>query len=474
MREPRNDQHERGNREGPEGQPPEDGAANQNETEFEPEKPKSPIEQLEEWFQQLGRRLRPQQAIGREAKAKSGGRTLVILAGSVVCCLLLFAAMFTTPTGEGGDRERRSAPRLGRPTENEDSQAAGRSIVPHLSADQQAGEETGELSEGDVLSTMRNRGTAPPKPAADPEHALSNVEFSDPALEQAYRQRGQTPPPREYAAPAARPAPVAEPVRPADTEEALQRSSIVYVRAAPKDAAGVSLSLSPANRRQVTGLLPQGTRLVARLQHAVSSAAEMPVTAVIEYNYEHEGRLVVPAGSKAFGELTGATPRGWAEIKFHTMELPNGRIEEIAGSALALDLGPLRGNVNGKNTGKKFLVRTLQGIGSAASYLVGGGALGRSQIDGTLLLRERMADNVARAGEEELRRLAYQQQIVVTVPANTRFYLVLHDRTFPPEASGPGNASSDRSAGAALSEQELEELVRLRNELRLMNGMMSR
>ncbi|MCW5979575.1 MAG: TrbI/VirB10 family protein [Bryobacteraceae bacterium] len=447
----------------------------QNETEFEPEKPKSPVERLEEWFQQLGRRLRPPQAIGREAKAKSGGRTLVILAGSVVCCLLLFAAMFTTSTSERGDRERRTAPRLGRPTENEDSQAAGRSIVPHLSAEQQAGGETGELSEGDVLSTMRNRGTAPPKPAADPEHALGNVEFSDPALEEAYRQRGQAPPPqREYVAPAVRPAPIVEPARPVDTEEALQRSSLVYVRTASKEAAGVSLSLSPAIQRQVTGLLPQGTRLVARLQHAVSSTAEMPVTAVIEYNYEHEGRLVVPAGSKAIGGLTGATPRGWAEIKFHTLELPNGRIEEIAGSALALDLGPLRGDVNGKNTGKKFLVRTLQGIGSAASYLVGEGGLGRSQIDGAILLRERMADNVARAGEEELRRLAYQQQIVVTVPANTRFYLVLHDRAFSPEGSGPGNASPDRSAAAELSEQELEELVRLRNELRLMNGMMSR
>jgi hypothetical protein len=49
--------------------------------------------------------------------------------------------------------------------------------------------------------------------------------------------------------------------------------------------------------------LPTGTRLVARLQTPVSSAVKTPVVAAIEYNYERDGETVIPAGSKAFGEL---------------------------------------------------------------------------------------------------------------------------------------------------------------------------
>jgi hypothetical protein len=39
-------------------------------------------------------------------------------------------------------------------------------------------------------------------------------------------------------------------------------------------------------------------------------------------------------------------------------------------------------------------------------------------------MRERLADNVATAGQEELNGLAFNQNIVVTVPGNTRFYIV--------------------------------------------------
>ncbi|MCP5115096.1 MAG: TrbI/VirB10 family protein [bacterium] len=454
----------------PLGQPPEEGELLSGDEGFEPETPKGSVERLRKWMQRLGQRLNPQQGLGREAKAKSGGRTLIILAGSVIGCVLLFGAIFTTTTGEGGNRKRKTTPRLGRPMAQTDNSQAQRSIVPQLNADQQSGGEPGELSESDVLDTMRNKRGAPQTKAPNPEHALSNVEFGGPALEQAYRRRGQTaPPPRNYIVPTTNPAPP-PPLPTENPDEGLEKPSIVFVRTRTKGATGGLAKLEPAISRRITGLLPQGTRLVARLQHAVSSAAEMPVTAVIEYNYEHDGHLIVPAGSKAYGELTRATPKGWVEMKFHALELPGGRQEKITGSALNLELGPLRGHVNGKNTAKKFLVRTLQGVGSVASYMVGGGSFARGQFDGSILLRERMADNIARAGEEELRRLAYQQHIVVTVPANTRFYLVLHDRAIAAEDSQDGVTS----AVQGLSDREVEELVRLRNELQLMNRMMSR
>ena len=88
---------------------------------------------------------------------------------------------------------------------------------------------------------------------------------------------------------------------------------------------------------------------------------------------------------------------------------------------------PLKGSVSGKKTGTKFLVRTFTGLGTVAAYLVGNG--GSSGFYGPLsesaLLRERVANNVGVAGDEELNELAFNQNIVVTVPGNTRFYIVL-------------------------------------------------
>jgi hypothetical protein len=225
---------------------------------------------------------------------------------------------------------------------------------------------------------------------------------------------------------------------------------------------------------------------VARLQNAVSSAAKVPVVAVIEYNYEHNGELIVPAGSKAYGELSQATPQGWVSIKFDTIEFPNGEQEKISGSALSMEQGILRGYVNGKNTGKKFLVRAMTGIGTIAAFAVGGRGLG-GQIDNSILLRERMASNVAMAGEQELAMLAYQQNIVVTVPANTRFYLVLHeagiaragsslqDAVIPqPGQTLPGGTALRQASNAGgLSQQELREIMQIRDELREMSRLMN-
>jgi len=224
---------------------------------------------------------------------------------------------------------------------------------------------------------------------------------------------------------------------------------------------------------------------VARLQHAVSSAAKVPVVAVIEYNYERDGELIVPAGSKAYGELSQATPQGWVGIKFHTLEFPSGEKEEITGSALSMERGVLKGDVNGKNSGRKFLTRALTGMGTIAAYAVGGRGVGSSinGIDSSILLRERLASNIAMAGEQEMAMLAYQQNIVVTVPANTRFYLVLHQAGVTHSGGQRDSVMPGRGIGAAgtvlqpvgyqesLSVEEVKDLRQMRNEMRQMNQM---
>ena len=140
---------------------------------------------------------------------------------------------------------------------------------------------------------------------------------------------------------------------------------------------------------------------MARLQYEVSSAAKVPVVAVIEYNYEQNGDLIIPAGTKAYGTLSQVTPQGWVTIKFDALEYPNGEQEKINGSSLSMEQGVLKGVVNGKNSGKRFLTRTLTGIGTIAAFAVGGRGLG-GQVDNSILLRERLSSNVAMAGEQEL------------------------------------------------------------------------
>lgn len=441
------------------------------------------------WAQFRARLNKPGDS-SREGKSVERTRGLVMLAGTTIVCIFLFFGLFTTDSSTNR-KERRVTPNLGRPDSAAvDPEAANRSPVPQLSVNQQPNEETGELSEQDLLGTMRNRGTPapppPPTPPPSPERTLRAVNFDDPALMEAYRRQGLVPPPQRpmvanfsepVAYPQPRPTVPAAAAPPVDASDDLRKSSIVFVRAATQ-ASPVQAPL-PTVTRKTAALLPQGTALVARLQHAISSAAKVPVTAVIEYNYEESGQLIVPAGTKAYGELTQATPQGWVTIKFHTLEFPSGQQEEINGSAISMERTALRGDVNGKNGAKKFLTRTLTGIGTIAAFAVGGRGL-TGGIDNSILLRERLASNIALAGEQQLATLAYQQNIVVTVPANTRFYLVLHEAGVSqaqavieqPTQQTAGATLQPTAARAALSDQEMRELVQLRNEMREMNRLM--
>ncbi len=197
----------------------------------------------------------------------------------------------------------------------------------------------------------------------------------------------------------------------------------------------------------------------------------MPVIAVIEYNYERDGEIIIPAGTKAIGQLTQANQNGQVGLRFTALEMPDGTTEAIEGSGVSLDYGPLKGSVSGSNRAKRALVRSLTGIGSVASYAVGGpGVVGLSgPVDQSVLLRERVASNIGLAGEQELTTLATSQNIVVTLPGNTQFYIVLQgaavSRNLPASfpASRTNLAVSDQQATPTAA--EIRELIALRNEL---------
>jgi hypothetical protein len=265
--------------------------------------------------------------------------------------------------------------------------------------------------------------------------------------------------------------------------DALKKSSLVFVRNNSSEATVRSASLTADTasvERKAAGLLPNGSRLVARLQAAASTAVKSPVVAAIEYNYEKDGEIIIPAGTKAFGDLQQANRSGSIGIRFHTLQMPNGPTEKIDATAMSLAYGPLQGSVSGSNGAKRFLVRTLTGVGSMAAYLVGGpGGFGGAsgELSNSLLLRERIASNAGLAGEQEFSGLALNENIVITVPANTRFFLVLlkdageksDSKVVPGTLRNAAQGVGD--AGAPLpSAQELRELIELKAELNRMYG----
>jgi hypothetical protein len=267
--------------------------------------------------------------------------------------------------------------------------------------------------------------------------------------------------------------------QPTNESEGLKKSSLVFVRnATSATVTNASQSTSqPAfiERKGVSTLLPTGSRLVARLQTAVSSAVKTPAIAVIEYNYERDGEIVIPAGTKAIGQLAQANQNGQVGLRFTGLEMPDGSTESIEGSGVSLDYGPLKGVVNGRNGAKRALVRSMTGIGTVAASLVGGRGFGglTGPIDQSVLLRERIASNIGLAGEQELMAMAYTQNVVVTLPGNTRFYIVLQESvTTPnrPDLTPAGVRTNIASAeGQALpTAAELRELVALKNELNRM------
>jgi hypothetical protein len=245
--------------------------------------------------------------------------------------------------------------------------------------------------------------------------------------------------------------------------EAMEKSSLIYVR-------NVSANSGSAQAREINdpaselGLgLATGTRLRARLESAASTAVRTPVLAVIEYNYERDGEIIVPAGAKAVGHIRNGDRSGYVDIQFDSLLMPDGAVVPIEAAATGLDLRPLKGKVEGKNTGKNILVRSLSGIGQAGAMLVGQGSLNQPLSESDLM-RERVSNNVGQAGDEEVSRLAITQHIVVTISADTPMYVLLET---PPKTNQTSMQPSMRSVPTSNSTnaEQLRQLLQLQQEL---------
>lgn len=395
----------------------------------------------------------------RSGLGRDHSRSLFLLAGAAIVILLLFLGVFSSPNRVRKPANTRppGTPNLGQRVIPDQMAGQIGSVTPMLSA--QTGQSGVVGSQGitaeDVDKTARlvqpfvgvptKSGVRAPGKAGP--YALGQIDFSDVAAH-------QNPP---------------EPLSSEKSEsDDLRKPSLVFVRNVENTSTGNGTKLPVTETEEAPTLaLPTGTKLIARLESVVTSAVKEPVVATTEYNYERNGGIVVPAGAKAIGSLQQADRSGNVEIRFNSIQMPDGTTEKIDATAMSLTYGPLKGAVSGKKTGTNFLVRTFTGVGQAATYLVGSGGTS-APLSESAFLRDRIATNIGIAGDQELNNLTFNQNIVVTVPGNTRFYIVIEHGAALPEDQAQTPTSQQASTGPPPSLEELRQLLQLRQEMSAM------
>ena len=210
-------------------------------------------------------------------------------------------------------------------------------------------------------------------------------------------------------------------------QNALKEPSLVFVRSVTQISAGALSNTSAGGDATPRLDLTPGTRIEAKLETQISSAVLTPVVAVVEYTYAIGDRIVIPAGARVYGSLQQADRSGLVSVKFDEVELLDGAREKIEAVGTGLDLGPIKGSVYAKNTGKNFLVRAASGIGSVLAEVAGNNSSAAfSESD---MLRERLAENIGTAGDTEMMSLNANSRVVVSVPADTKIYIVFTRHT---------------------------------------------
>ena len=377
---------------------------------------------------------------------KENGRLVFIGAGIVLVFLLL---AFNGISRHSLPAQKNSATAKQPQPAKPDNSVATSSVTPIL--------DTGRLPEQEVDGSRVNpeqigrMATKRPKPSA--ATTLGDVKpFDGSQWQPAPYQPGQPP--------AASSSEVSDATQSRSEHDALDRASLVFV----KTSASSSVNQKPHDAHAIDisiGLAP-GTRLRAKLESGINTAVRTPVVAVIEYNYEQNGEIVVPAGAKAFGHLESADRSGYIGLRFESLLMPDGSSAALEAAATDLQLRPLRGKVEGKHTGKNVLVRSFAGVGEVAATLVGRGNLNQPLSEGDLL-RERVANNIGQASDQTVANLALTERIAVSVPADTEIYVILQKT-----AKESGQSSRLTVPSQSVNQpniDELRQLVQLQREL---------
>jgi len=377
-------------------------------------------------------------------------RFVIIGAGAIVTALLIFVAISIPHRGGPDKSKNRGLTAEGKSTLEPNSEGIEKSLFPITDSGRPATkeEQQGFLNERDLQRTViRSTSHASPTGQTNGVGTLGSIPpFGD--------QLGE-----------------AQPYQPASNtvtsdggkaeHEAMEKPSLMYVR---------KVSAGPTGLQSLNDAVPQlglglgtGTRLRARLESAASTAIRAPILAVIEYNYERDGEIIVPAGAKAVGHIRNATRSGYLDLQFDSLLMPDGASVPIEAAATDLDLRPLKGKVSGKNTGKNVLARSLSGIGQAGAMFLGQGSLSQPLSESDLM-RERVSNNIGETGDEEVSQLAVNQQIVVTVSAGAPIYVVLEQAPKSNQPAAPTSARNSVTSNSSNVDQ-LRQLLQLQQEL---------
>lgn len=382
-------------------------------------------------------------------------KVILIAAGAVVVVLLLFLFSAAPARKHVPAKGSLSAAKQSVETPPQgDSADEQKSIFPIVESTRPPAAPSGNSRLGELdLEHMAKRQPLSSKIPSQPKTPEAGTLASIPPFDT--QGAWQAPPYQPGATP---PSGTTEAPRP----EREQLASLVFVQKTDKSVAPEVRGYNGPDVSSMLGL-PIGTRLRARLESAVSTAVKTPAVAVIEYNYEKNGEIVVPAGTRVFGRIEQADRMGYMSLKFDSLLLPDGSRVPVEAVATSLSLGPLRGKVEGKNTGKNVLVRSLSGIGEVGALLVGRtGGINQPFSEGDLI-RERIGSNIGESADQEVTRLAFNERVVVSVFANTPIYVVLEQTS--KEFSPPPSASHSVSSGTDNTTESLRQLLQLQREL---------
>jgi len=367
-----------------------------------------------------------QQPAGHATREGSDGKSgiekskLIMLGGGLLAAVLFLA--LTSLVNHSSTTKKAAEKQPSHPAQQQTPTQSKGSVTPLMETVQTNPQEntSGQVHPGDIKRTSTpapgagdNLGAASPTKPHAGSAAGTNTLGAIPSFSDT-QQKWEEPQPYGEAG-------RASPVQAQQTQNALKETSLVFVRAPLQSQPAGTVTHASVDTGPVLEMTP-GSRIEAKLETQISSAVLAPVVAVVEYTYAIGDRIVVPAGARVYGQLQQADRSGFVGVKFDEIELLDGHREKVEAIGAGLDLGPIKGNVYGKNTGKNFLIKAASGVGSLAAMLVGNNSsAGFSEGD---LLRERVADNVGNAGDSELMSLNATSRVIVSVPADTKIYVV--------------------------------------------------
>jgi hypothetical protein len=370
---------------------------------------------------------------GINATPGIGKNKLILLGGGLAVAVLFF--VFTAIVGKSPKKQTTAKPNGPQASLSGSKHSKG-SVTPvmetvHTPAPDNS---SGQLGPGDIRRTRSSDGKVAtagsqlsPKPLATKPAVAASLggvpSFAD------TQQRWEEPQP--YGEPALTPAVQTQ------QQNSLKEPSLIFVRAQVQSQSSTTPRLNSDDDDAPVLEMTPGMRIQAKLETQISSAVQEPVVAVVEYTYAIGDRVVVPAGARIYGKLVQADRSGLVNVQFEEIRLLDGnrdeKREKINAIGLGLDLGPIKGSVSGKNTGKNFLVRAASGMGSVLAEIAGNNSSAAFSEDD--MLRERLAENIGTAGDSEVMNLNANSRIVVTVPADTKIYVVFtkHQEKNPTE-----------------------------------------